>query len=482
MTPAEFLRLMHHHVEQQSLLPESGPVIVGVSGGIDSMVLLDSLHRLVEDGKYDLELHIAHLNHKIRGQADDDAAAVEAIAHSYNLPCTVEACDVEAIMAEQSGSLEEVARRERYAFFQRACLKTGAKHVAVGHHADDNAETILHRIVRGTGLRGLGGIRAVRQLDSETDLLLIRPLLRFTRKQIEEYAAQQGLAFREDHTNFDREQTRNRIRHDILPMLARDINPRVSEALVRLGEQAQWAEDYLRQTARRMLETLIVSRTDQELRLNAKALQSKSRIVQAEIVRYAILWFEIGEQAMGFEHLVSILDLIADPASGKQLKLPEGLLVTKRYDRLIFTRPTPQPREDIWPEIALHVPGETRLVARRIELQCTIEDGGYKELQDWLPHRTPRTEWLDCDQVRLPLVVRPPVPGQRFWPLGAPGSKKVSDFFTGKKVDPSDRERAAIVCDQLGPIWVVGYRIDDRVKVTRATRRLLKMSARKLET
>ena len=148
---------------------------------------------------------------------------------------------------------------------------------------------------------------------------------------------------------------RNRIRHNILPMLAEQVNPQVSEALTRLGEQAQWVEEYLRETVERMFETLIISRTDQMLTLNVDALARKSRIVQSEIIRLAYRSFGLGEQDLSFAHLVSALDLIADQSSGKQVQLPNGMTVEKSYRQLIVSLPTDEPREEISPEIAVHV-------------------------------------------------------------------------------------------------------------------------------
>lgn len=498
MSTAGFIKTLAEEIEAEELLAKDDQVVVGVSGGPDSMALLHALLDLNAECGYSLSVHIAHLNHQLRGaESEQDAAFVQAAADNLELPCTIERSDVASLAGGGEGSIEEVARRERYQFLERVCLKVGARVVAVGHQRDDDAETILHRIVRGTGLRGLAGIPRVRKLSEASDIRLVRPLLRRDRPWLLAYLAQRGIPYREDRTNQDRSAMRNRIRSVVLPLLENQVNPQVREALLRLSEQARWLEDYFRQTVHRTFETLIIARTDQELTLNAAALRKKSRIVQGELIRRSVASFQLGEQDLGFAQMVAVLDLLADPASGKEVHLPGGMNVSKRYDRLIFSMPTDEPRETIASEIAVHVPGRTLLPIRRMEITCTIRPIDPKTLSQWL-HRqhvsqqsppgpgkaTDRghEEWVDFRCVRQPLVVRTRSAGDRFWPLGAPGSKKVAEFLIDAKVDPEARDRVAILCDQLGPIWVIGHRIDERVKLTAHTREGLQIQARPVKS
>lgn len=466
----------------EELLRRNDTVVVGVSGGRDSMALLHLLVGLIQTLRWDLELHVAYLDHKLRGpDGEHDGAFVQAAADSLNIPCTIGERDIAHLATQRKSGVEEVGRHERYAFFERVCIASGAKIVAVGHHADDNAETILQRILRGTGVRGLAGIPRKRLLSATGDIYLIRPLLRYTRSTLAAYVADNGIAHRDDTTNEDSGMLRNRIRHHILPLLAEQVNPQVSEALTRLGEQAQWVEEYLRETVERMFETLIISRTDQMLTLNVDALARKSRIVQSEIIRLAYRSFGLGEQDLSFAHLVSALDLIADPSSGKQVQLPGGMTIEKCYRQLIVSLPTDEPREEISPEIAVHVPGHTVLPIRRLEIDCSIKRIIARDVPDLRRTASKMEEFVDFEAVRPPLVVRTRRPGDRFVPLGAPGSKKLSDFLIDAKVSPKARARVAVLCDQLGPIWIIGHRLDDRVKMTELTRQVLHLRARPLE-
>lgn len=482
MASGSFLKTLTEQVIEESLCDRDSKIVVGVSGGPDSMALLQGLIALNEESDFHLSLHIGHLNHHLRGaEAEKDAAFVQAAADDLGLGCTVVDRDIAGLAAERGESIEETARNERYHVLERICIQVGAQLIAVGHHADDDAETILHRILRGTGLRGLAGIPRRRAISPMSDVHLVRPLLRHTRRDVLAFLADRGIPYRDDRSNESNEPMRNRIRNVTLPQIENDINPQVREALLRLSEQARWFEEYLRETAQRTFETLIISRTDQALALNAVALGKRNRIVQTELVRRAIEAFQIGQQDLSFAHLKAVLDLTADPASGKRLDLPGGMSVTKLYDRLIFSVPTDEPREAIASEIAVHVPGTTHLPVRQMEIKCEIATITPEQVGRWRQEKHEYEEWADFDQVHLPLIVRARRSGDRFWPLGAPGSKKVSEFLIDAKVDPAQRDHVAILCDQLGPIWVVGHRLDERVKISRHTRKVLQMHARKLD-
>jgi tRNA(Ile)-lysidine synthase len=447
------------------------------------MALLHLLLELNRSAGWQLRLHVAHLNHGLRGEeANADAAFVQAACDSLALPCTIDQRDVRAGAAAEGLSIEEMSRRERYAFFERVCLQSGMRTVALGHHADDNAETILHRVLRGTGLRGLAGIPRSRPLGPGSEIRVVRPLLSFTKAELRTYLVDAGIAFREDRTNVSNEPMRNRIRNLILPQIEAQVNPQVRDALNRLGLQARWLDEFLQETVHRTFETLVISRTDRSLAMNAEAVLRKSRIVQTELIRMAYASLGLGEQDLSFGHLNAVLEILSDPASGKQIQLPGGLVVEKRYGQLLFAIPSSEPREAMANEIAVHCPGRTVLPVRRLEIEASIQGVNGNDIQRLRRQATRMEEFLDMDAVHGPLIVRARRPGDRFTPLGAPGSKKLADFLADEKVDPKSRETVAVLCDQLGPIWVIGHRIDDRAKLTELTRRVLHLRAKQLET
>ena len=482
MPGVDLLKALEAEIVGEQLFPPDAGLVMGVSGGADSMCLLCALVTLNEQPHFHLDLHIAHLNHCLRGDdADADAAFVQAAADGYGLPCTIESVDVADVAERTRVSVEEAARNERYRFFERVCRRVGAGYVALGHQADDHVETILQRILRGTGLRGLAGIPLSRPLHSGSPIRVVRPLLGHSRRAILEFNGAHAVPYREDVTNASDDPLRNRLRNTILPMLEGQVNPQVREALLRLAEQARWVNEYVDRTAESAYESLVIERTDQELSLNTQALARKTRIMRAELVRRAIASFELGDQDISFGHLSAVVDLLAGQASGKTLHLPGGMTVSKIYQRLVFAVPTDQPRETIAAEIVVRAPGRTTLPLHGVDLVCEIVALPPTEAAAAIRAVHPREEWLDYDAVHLPMIVRHRRRGDRFWPLGAPGSKKVSEFLIDAKIDPAERDRLAILCDRLGPVWLIGYRIDERVKLTRQTRHVLKVRGSRIE-
>jgi len=465
-------------VEHDLLVPDD-TVVVGVSGGVDSVVLLHLLCVLNDSDDWSLRLHVAHLNHQLREKdSDKDAAFVEQLARSLQLPCTVETADVAAEL--QDVSVEEAGRAARFAFFERVCLTAGAKCVILAHQADDNAETILHRILRGTGMRGLRGIRVRRPIRDGSDVQVVRPLLGIRREEIEAYAQERDIEYRTDASNESADFTRNRIRHTLMPLLREQFNPQIAEALLRLADQAGGLDSYLTETGERLLESLIVEEGGGQLVLHCPTLARKARVLQTHVIRQAILRLGVGERELSYMHLNAVADLAAGRAGSKSIDLPAGLCVARRYDRLILHRPG----QDV-PQTSSVVPvatdGTTVLADMGAQITAAMVSASEVDIDAYIKNRANRgqeahEEWLDADQVHTPLLARSRRPGDRFLPLGMSGMKKLSDFFIDEKIDAPRRERTVVLCDQLGPIWIVPFRIDHRVRLTRLTARVLKLN------
>jgi tRNA(Ile)-lysidine synthase len=261
-----------------------------------------------------------------------------------------------------------------------------------------------------------------------------------------------------------------------MPALVEHLNPNVSEALLRLSEQARMLGNYLEDAAARIFESLIITQVPGQIVLNNRALLTKQRIIQAEVVRRAVSVVLGREQDVGFGHVEAILRLIDDPNSGKEAHVPGPVVVRKQYDRLEFR---PLNEEEPSPELGIvyvTCPGTTALPTLRVVLTaevCEVDDARMERL---LRNTNPQEEWLDFDAVRPPLLVRGRREGDRFHPLGAPGVKTIGDFFGEQKIDPAVRAHTGILCDQRGPIWVMPLRIDERVKLRPGTRRALRLT------
>lgn len=471
-----FLDQLQTWLEQRDLFDDELRWVVGVSGGPDSTLLLHSLKELATSRHLSWDLHVAHLHHGLRGEeADEDERFVEAIADRMGLPFHSERADIREQVERFGGSTEEVARERRYEFLERVALKCGSDLVAVAHHADDNAETVFHRICRGTGMRGLGGMSDVRAIHPGSRVRLVRPFLQQRHETIERLCAVCGLAPRLDSTNLSSEFTRGKIRNVILPLLREQLNPNITEALLRLAEQARGLGTYLEDAAARTFDSLLVYDAPGQIILNTPALLSKQRIIQAEVIRRAIILVGGTEEDITFSHLESVVRLAEDPASGKELHLPGKLLVTKRYDRLEFRPLQPvEPAVRIDP-IYIACPGKTPLSVLGWDLTVELHDIGDEKIDEVRRKRNSYEEWIDLERVHFPLFVRGRQDGDRFRPLGAPGAKTLSDFLGDLKVDPQLRARTGVLCDQEGVIWVMPLRIDERAKLRHATRRAIRL-------
>ncbi|MCH8880745.1 MAG: tRNA lysidine(34) synthetase TilS [Planctomycetes bacterium] len=312
------------------------PLVIGISGGPDStalVFLLDELNTAQDRG---WRLHLAHLNHGLRGtDSDSDAGFVADLAERHDWEVTIDQRPVRERAKQSGGTLEETARNERYDFFERVLMDHNARVIATAHHADDNVETVLHRLIRGTGIRGLSGIPAMRPLRNGQPYRLIRPLLNVRRADILAYLDRRGITYCHDHTNEVTEFTRNRIRNELIPKLEQDYNPAVADALLRLAEQARRLNEFVQRAVDEKFPMMLIGEKHAEhpteITLNATALLREPQALQTELIRRAIAKLGVGEKKLTFGHLRSIVELAQKNVSGKRLELPGGLTV--EYDR-----------------------------------------------------------------------------------------------------------------------------------------------------
>jgi tRNA(Ile)-lysidine synthase len=438
-----------------------GTWVVAVSGGGDSVGLLRVLHELAPSAG--LRLSVAHLDHGVRGEMGRaDAAFVAELAESLGLPF-----DLGHWEPARAGHFESDARRARYGWLVTVARSRAAGVVAVGHTRDDQAETILHRILRGTGPLGLAGIPARRLLAADPEVQLVRPLLEVSHAAVRDYLQGLGQSCREDASNTDLTRTRARIRHDLLPKLAAEYNPRVAGALVRLGKLAAASWRGIEADVRQMTAAVVITRTPECLVLKHAFLRSLPAFLRAEVLRH--LWRHAGwpEASMSARHWRRLAALVQNDEIPRT-EIGAGVAVSTESFFLVLRRP-PVVRvveavtESAGP-IALEVPGSASVPWAGGRVVAAFDPG------------QPGDESVDFDRLVLPLSVRTPATGDRFAPLGMKGkSTPLADFFRGRGVPRHRRALTPLVCDRLGIVWVVGHRIADRVKVTGDTRRRLMM-------
>ncbi len=479
---SEFCSSIRDVMVREHLIEKEDLIVVAVSGGADSLALLHILHRLKGDQTLPFSLYVAHLNHGLRGRAArEDAAFVREEARRLGLPCTVGEVDTRAFSRNRGLSLEDGARRLRYRFLVQLAQRTGATRVAVGHQRDDQVETLLLNLMRGTGLDGLAGMKYKRRLDE--GVTLIRPLLELSREEVERYCRESKLNPRLDETNLHNDFTRNRIRLQLIPLLEHEFNPKVRRGLQRLSHLLTLDRDFLEREADACLSRLLLKEDEHEehyLVLDGKGLLEEHEALQGRILRLAIrrLLGTVLRNISQF-HVRTVLDLLREGSPHGVLHLPGGLRVSRSYDNLTLYYREP-PRAGQFVPLSLSVPGAVSLPVTGIRLKATLFS---PEKLKWPPDGK-KEAYLDFDQVldkkkhspvngKLDLVVRSRLSGDRFHPLGAPGRRKLKSYLIDQKVPRTERELIPLVVAGEEIIWVAGRQISHQCRITPQTKQAL---------
>jgi len=459
-----------HFIQERHLVLGQQRLLVAVSGGPDSVCLLHILAGL--QGELGMNLHIAHLDHQLRGaESAADAKYVADLAHRLNIPATIEQRDVEAFKARQHLSLEEAAREVRYTFLAEVARSIGASRVAAGHTIDDHIETILMHLIRGTGTRGLRGLEPSTPWPSTpNELIIIRPLLEVSRQETADYCHHHRLAPRIDASNLSLSPLRNRIRLQLLPLL-RSYNPRVDKALLRTARIAGDDLAYLEKEVVRLWDR-IAQKQEGAITLGKKRFLELPSALKRHLLRKAIEELLGNLKDIEARHIEEILAALTKPA-GKRISLPGGLIFSIEYDRYLLAPDIAalSPFPVLEAEVPLKIPGETCLSGWRIE--ATIMDASVVKGMGLIDNAS--TAHFDLDKTGDKLTVRLRQSGDRFQPLGMSQPKKVGEFMIDVKIPQSWRQRIPLVCSPQHILWVVGWRIDDRVKVTEATKQVLRL-------
>jgi len=427
-------------------------LFLAVSGGVDSVVLLHLLAGLAD--RFGLLLHVAHLDHQIRPESSADADFVRRLCDNLSLPCVVESCDVAALASAEGISLEMAGREARRAFLKRQADQVGARLIALAHHRDDQVETFLLRLLRGSGTAGLSAMQVLRGH-------WWRPLLDCSREQILTYARQNELAWVEDASNSDPAFLRNRIRHQLLPEVA-GLNPQFAGRLAGLCLQLQVDQEYWQQQVAEGFDRLIVPSGD-GLRLDRQKLLAVPEALRVRIVREAIGRVRGDLLRIEAVHLQAIEGLLKRERSQGQVDLP-GCWVARRYETLWLRKSAPEPLSPYVKDVP--VPGAVQLpCGSGLRAQLTTEVLGESA---W------RVEF-DAAQITGSLSVRSWQAGDSFAPLGMAGTKKLKRLFSDQKVEVEARERIPLLVSGGKILWVAGLRRSGYAPVTEKTTEVLRV-------
>lgn len=468
-----FQRRVLHYIQEEQLLAAGDSLLIAVSGGPDSVALLHVL-AAIQDHCGISRMTVLHFDHQLRNEASRaDKTFVETLAANHGLPFFTSSEDVDSFRRRHRISLEMAARTCRHRFFGDALARFGANAVAVGHTASDQAEELLLRLMRGTGPTGMMGMLP------KTASHLIRPLLFTTRAEILAYLSDRKLSFREDSSNLDPTHRRNAVRQEIFPLLEKHFHRRVADALCRHAGLVREEEAFWTKFMAEQWRLVCVTESASRIVLSRQNLLDAHPALRRRLLRLAAERFQ--GNLLGFynRHIEALSRLLDRAATDHPVHLPYGLQAVSEGGYLVLcksTRESPPPGEPTLSK-PINGPGSYRFAS--FDLHLRLKEEASSIAPGSFPDH-PGTIWVDAARVHWPLYLRSWQAGDRFYPLGLGGSKKLQDFFMDLKIPRRDRSRVLLLCDQEKICWVLDYRLDDRVKVTPRTHKLLMIE--KVET
>jgi len=448
------MQTVQNTISLRKLLAPGEGLVLGVSGGADSSALLHILHHL------GYRVHVAHLNHCARGEESDaDEAFVVALTAQLGVPCECRKCDVTAEAKASGLSFEAQARETRYSFFASVARKHGISKIVTAHHADDQVETVLMRILRGTGPEGLSGIPYTRQWDR---LSIVRPMLDCRREAIVAWLKESGLSWREDASNFDLQYRRNLVRHELLPLLEEKHNPQVREALLRLAEAQHCDNFYWEAQVSDVLTGAEEELTRATFRVWPEALQRRviMRLAQGR------------EIELSHERLLAACTFVCDAPTGSYCDLGGGWQLYSGADKTLLCKG--QDAVSSSECIALPLPGECKALGKVFTAQV-LDRLSTQELKNYC---NASRQVFDMDTLLNPLFVRSRNDGDTLTPFGMSGHKKVSDLLIEKKIPAPHRETIPMLLSGEEIIWAVGVTTSQNTAVTAGTTRFLQVEVR----
>jgi tRNA(Ile)-lysidine synthase len=452
-------------IRKYRMLSGGEKILIGLSGGPDSVCRVHVLSRLRDSLK--LDLHGIYIDHGLRpGETGQEISFCRDFCDGLSVPFITKSIEVKTYAAEQKLNKQEAARLLRYRVFEETVYEVNAHKIALGHTSDDQAETLLMRLFRGAGSAGLAGIPPVRKN-------IIRPLLDIRRKEIEQYLGDEKVGSVIDSSNLKTDYLRNRIRLSLMPLL-REFNPEITDTLAKTAAIFRDEERYFEIIVTKTLMKLISRKTDSRIELFLSPFGNMDKVVMRRVLRRAIDETK-GLRSISFIHIEDMIELIQTGDPGDRLFLPKGIRAIKDYSTFILTSEIPATLDTY----TLTVPGETILKEAGIVVKATVDDTKKGEAIPGASGLWTAYGIFDADKLRFPLTARPRRDGDAFYPFGFGKRKKLQDFYVDMKVPRDERNRVPLIVSGEDIIWVVGYRGDERFKVAEETKSIVRLELKK---
>lgn len=446
-------------IEKHSMLSGGETVLVGLSGGPDSVCLLTVLSNLKDE--FNLKLNAVYIDHGLR--PDETPTEIEfcrKLCDGMDVPFMTKSINVKKYAKEHGMNKQEAARELRYKAFDEVFAEIKADKIALAHNADDQLETFLLRLLRGTGPKGLSGIPPVR-------VKIIRPLIEIERREIEEFLDERNIKYIVDSSNLKEDYLRNKVRNIFIPELKK-INPALINTTTRTMDVLREEEKYFDIIVTKTLMKLISRKTDLRIELFLTPMLAMEKVILRRVLRRAIDETK-GLRGMGFINIEDIIGLIKQGNPGDRLNLPKGLRVIKNYSTLVITSEIPH-RIGIF---TLNAPGEVIVKDINAVIRASIQD----KTDNYGDGR--KIAVFDAEKTGIKLIVRPREKGDCFYPSGFGKRKKLQDFFVDEKIPRDERDAIPIIVSGNDIVWITGFRGDERFKATDATKRFLKLEFKK---
>jgi tRNA(Ile)-lysidine synthase len=450
------------YIRKNGLISAGDHVLAAVSGGPDSVALLAVLSDL-KDALAIERITVIHFDHRLRGEeSDSDREFVRALAFSAGFDFHCGADDVRAFAGARRISIEMAARERRYSFFMSTAAKLSADKIALGHTADDQAEEVILRILRGTGP---SGIQAMAPMTANG---IVRPLLFAGRQSVMEYLRECGIGFRVDSTNLTPSCQRNFLRLEVFPLLRKAFHPRVTQTITRCADLAREEESWWTSQVGEIWQDVCLELSEGRCKLDCGKMRQLHRSLVRRVLRSTIESVKGSLSGVGLTHLEPLVELVFSNRGEKCLEIPGGIQAAKHGAALIV-KSRQHAAPEVSPDEILVVDEAGDYVFGRSSFEFRFRD----ETACCLPESGVDYVCMDSDKLKWPLVLRYRKTGDRFCPFGMVGSKKLQDFFTDLKIPGNERQTVPILCDSEKICWVAGMRMDDRVKLDVRTKHVL---------